>query len=45
MRAAGKDSTDGSGTVDHPLIDQWDLNSVIDGQDVTSALFPSRREL
>jgi hypothetical protein len=44
-RAAGKGSTGGSGTVDYLLIDRWDLNSVIDGQDVTSAVFPSRREL
>jgi hypothetical protein len=44
-RAALTDTVSTDGTVDHLVIDSWNLNSVIDGQDVTSAIFPSRREL
>jgi hypothetical protein len=43
--AALTDTTGTDGPVDHLVIDSWNLNSVIDGQDVTSAMFPSRREL
>jgi len=43
---AAKAGNDGDPTaVDHLVTDRWDLNSIVDGRVVTSAIIASRREL
>ncbi|MEU4245406.1 hypothetical protein [Actinoplanes sp. NPDC026619] len=43
-RIAAGNGDDAPG-VDHLVIEQWDLNSIIDGQQVNSAVIPARHEL
>jgi hypothetical protein len=39
------DTTEGARTVDHLVTERWDLHAAVAGGDVTSVMFPSRREL
>ncbi|BEL12915.1 hypothetical protein Q0Z83_111060 [Actinoplanes sichuanensis] len=44
-RTALTDTTGSAGTVDHLITERWDVHSAVADGDVTSAMFPSRREL
>ncbi|MEU8658459.1 CU044_5270 family protein [Actinoplanes philippinensis] len=43
-RTALTDTTAAAGTVDHLITERWDLHSAVADGDVTSVMFPSRRE-